>query len=59
MADTKDPEGGHDPKALDEAAERMKASEGGEGKSDHVLDPPGGHDPKALKDAAEKMGVEE
>lgn len=55
---TKDPEGGHDRAALDEAADKMKASEGGKGKADRNPDPPGGHDPEALEDAAKRMGVE-
>ena len=54
-----DPEGGHDPDALEDAAERMHATKAGKGEHDRSKDDPeGGHDKGALKDAAEKMGTE-
>jgi hypothetical protein len=54
-----DPAGGHDPKALEEAARRMRATKAGSRDYDRSTDDPtGGHDPAALKDAAKKMGIE-
>jgi hypothetical protein len=50
-----DPEGGHDPDALEEGARRMGATKAGSGKEKHPDDPDGGHDPDALEDAAKKM----
>jgi len=52
-----DPEGGHDPDALEEGARRMRATKAGD-KTEPDPDPPGGHDPEALEDAADKMGVD-
>jgi hypothetical protein len=49
-----DPEGGHDPDALEEGAKRMRATKAGSG-TPRDPDPEGGHDPEALEDAAEKM----
>jgi hypothetical protein len=51
----RDPEGGHDPKSLDEAAERMHARKRDEPRDP---DPAGGHDPQALEDAARRMKAE-
>ena len=54
-----DPEGGHDPEALEEGATRMRATKAGEREEDRGTDDPeGGHDPGALEDAARKMGTE-
>ncbi len=54
-----DPEGGHDPDAMREAAERMHATKAGEhDKGRSKEDPEGGHDKGALKDAARKMGTD-
>lgn len=52
-----DPEGGHDPDALEEGAERMGATKAGD-KTERDPDPTGDHDPEALEDAAEKMGTD-
>ena len=54
-----DPEGGHDPEALEEGARAMHATKAGSKKSDRGDDDPeGGHDAGALEDAAQKMGTE-
>jgi len=52
-----DPEGGHDPDALEEGARRIRATKAGD-QTGRDPDPPGGHDPDALDDAADKMGVD-
>jgi hypothetical protein len=48
-----DPEGGHDPDALEEGARRMRATKAEDGPRD--ADPTDDHDPEALEDAARKM----
>jgi hypothetical protein len=54
-----DPEGDHDPKALDEAAKAMHATKPSEADSSGPdKDPEGGHDEQALEDAEDKMGVQ-
>jgi len=52
-----DPEGGHDPDALEEGARRMRATKAGD-KTKGDPGPVGDHDPEALQDAAEKMGTD-
>jgi len=52
-----DPEGGHDPDALEEGARRMRATKAGD-KTARDPDPTDDHDPEALEDAADKMGAD-
>jgi hypothetical protein len=52
-----DPEGGHDPDALEEGARRMRATKAGE-ETERDPDPAGGHDREALDEAADRMGVD-
>lgn len=52
-----DPEGGHDPDALEEGARRMGATKAGED-TERDPDPEGDHDAEALEDAAKKMGAD-
>ena len=53
---TDDPEGGHDPAALNDAAEKMHTDKSPQGDTDD-FDPDGPHDPAALEDAERKMAV--
>jgi hypothetical protein len=53
-----DPSGGHDPDALEDAAEKMGVDRDEDTEDEHTRDPQGGHDRDALDDAAKKMGVE-
>ena len=53
-----DPTGGHDPKALEDAAKKFNVDPNAHKEPGDDGDPAGGHDPEALDDAAKKMGVE-
>jgi hypothetical protein len=54
---TDDPPGGHDPAALEDAAEKMHAARSSGGEDIDDFDPDGPHDPAALEDAERKMAV--
>ena len=54
---TDDPPGGHDPAALEDAAEKMHTAKSSEGKDTDDFDPDGPHDPAALEDAERKTAV--